>query len=220
MTTRPVSSLYLDSAALDDVRAGVESGLVAGITTNPALMAGNKPPPLQQLAALLSIFPEGPIFYQADCADSANAEHELSEALALAPERVVLKLPAQQHMFALGRRMGAQGARVAFTAVYHPGQALCAAAAGAEWVIPYVDRAQRLQPDGPPLLPTLAAALASAETRILAASLKSGDQVVDAICQGAHAVTAPWHVITALMQHPVTDSAVDEFAIAVERRST
>ena len=55
------------------------------------------------------------------------------------------------------------------------------------------------------------------DTRILAASLKSSQQVVDAILHGAHDVTAPLDVLTGLAAHPLTESAVAEFAAAVAK---
>jgi transaldolase len=49
-------------------------------------------------------------------------------------------------------------------------------------------------------------------TRILAASLKSAPQVVEAVLDGAHDITAPLDVLRALPAHPLTESAVREFA--------
>ena len=49
-------------------------------------------------------------------------------------------------------------------------------------------------------------------TRILAASLKTAAQVVETILDGAHDITAPLDVIRALPAHPLTESAVREFA--------
>jgi len=49
-------------------------------------------------------------------------------------------------------------------------------------------------------------------TRILAASLKSAPQVVEAVLDGSQDITAPLDVIRALPAHPLTESAVREFA--------
>jgi transaldolase len=51
-------------------------------------------------------------------------------------------------------------------------------------------------------------------TRILAASLKSSSQVSDSILHGAHDITAPLDVLRGLPAHPLTESAVREFAAA------
>ena len=65
---------------------------------------------------------------------------------------------------------------------------------------------------------SLAAILArlQSSTRILAASLKSAPQVVDAILHGSHDITAPLEVLRGLPAHPLTASAVREFAACWE----
>jgi transaldolase len=87
---------------------------------------------------------------------------------------------------------------------------VCAVDAGARWVIPYVDRAARLEPDQAPLVTRLAPHVPAGVT-LLAASIKSPAQALAALGDGAGAVTTSWDVIEALMRHPLTDSAVDGF---------
>ena len=85
---------------------------------------------------------------------------------------------------------------------------------GCVWVIPYVDRAARHSADG--VVEGLASMLARlhSSTRVLAASLKTPTQAADAILDGAHDVTAPLEVLRGLPAHPLTESAVREFAAA------
>jgi len=79
-----------------------------------------------------------------------------------------------------------------------------------------VDRAARHSDGGLAVVDSLAAMLARLQsgTRILAASLKSTPQVVEAILHGAHDITAPLDVLRGLPAHPLTESAVREFAAA------
>ncbi|MGH2589213.1 MAG: transaldolase family protein, partial [Actinomycetota bacterium] len=111
---------------------------------------------------------------------------------------------------------------VALTAVYAPGQALLANAAGAEWVIPYVNRAGRLAERGDRLVRDVAAVLTSAggTTRILAASIKSAGEAVRAVLDGAAAVSAPLDVLIDLDRHPLTTAAIEEFARAASAGSS
>ena len=92
---------------------------------------------------------------------------------ALAPERVVAKLPATLEAIRLAAALTEDGIRCALTGVYSPAQALLAHEVGCVWIIPYVDRAARHSAGGVVL--ELAAILArlQSSTRILAASLKS-----------------------------------------------
>ena len=205
--------IYLDSADLDDARRAARLAYVRGITTNPKLMAESGRPPLEQLEALLEAFPAGQVFFQPGSPERATTE--LAEALRLGGQRVVAKLPAQAQMFSLGTDLARDGVTVAYTAVYSPAQALVAASAEATWVIPYVDRAARLRPDSR-VVAAIAGALraAGSSVRVLAASIKSPEQAVESVMQGADAVTAGLAVLEAMAHDPLTDSAVDEFARA------
>jgi transaldolase len=139
-------------------------------------------------------------------ADQARA------AAALAPDRVVAKLPATLEAIVLATALRAEGIDSALTAVYAPAQALLAHEAGCIWVIPYVDRAARHSAGAVVLEQAALLAQLDSPTRILAASLKTAPQVVECILQGAHDITAPLAVIRGLPVHPLTESAVAEFA--------
>lgn len=205
--------LYLDSALESDAREAQAMGWVAGITTNPKLLAAADHRPHEQLALLLEAFTSGPIFFQP--AGVKGAEPDIRRALEMGGRRVVAKLPAEGAMLTLAKRLVAEGHRVAITAVYSPAQAVVGAALGAEWVIPYVDRAARLHPDRP-VVPALKAVLEAlrSPTRILAASIKTPEQAVSALLAGAGAVSAPLCVLQAMCHDPLTEAAIQEFAAA------
>jgi TalC/MipB family fructose-6-phosphate aldolase len=205
--------IFLDSADIDDAKNAAHLAYVHGITTNPKLMAESGRPPLEQLRALLESFPDGPIFFQPGLVE--HAVKELAEALKLGEGRVVAKLPAQVEMFALGAKLAADGVAVAYTALYSPAQALVAVDAGATWIIPYVDRAARLRPDSP-VVAGIAQLLRAtrAPVSVLAASIKSPEQAIGAILDGADGVTAGLDVLRELAHDPLTEQAVDEFSDA------
>lgn len=205
-------TVLLDSASLDDALAAAQLGFVGGMTTNPALMARETGEPLAHLEALLAAFPRGPVCYQPTRTSYDEMNDEARAAIALAPDRVVAKLPAALDAVRLASALTGEGIRCALTAVYTPAQALLAHEVGCVWIIPYVDRAARHSANG--VVDELAAMLARLEssTRILAASLKSPAQVVDAILRGSHDVTAPLEVLRNLPAHPLTESAVREFS--------
>ncbi len=145
---------------------------------------------------------------------------EARAAAALAPARVVVKLPATADGVRAAATLREESIRCALTAVYSPAQALLADAVGCVWVIPYVDRAERQGVGGRQVVEALAGVLTRLEspTRVLAASLKTAEQVIDTILHGAHDVTAPLGVLAALAEHPLTEAAVREFAEEARRR--
>jgi transaldolase len=215
-------TLYLDSAGLDDAITAARSGVISGITTNPAIMAAATDDPVTHLRELLKVFPSGPVFHQLTSGDAEAALAEVDQVDRVCGDtaaRVVFKLAAQPWLFALGARLAADGRNTAFTAVYSPGQVVCAREAGARWVIPYVDRAARLDPAAGPLVPRLAPHLGP-DMSVLAASVKSPGKALQALRDGAAGVTTTWDVISALMVHPLTDSAVAEFRSVTAAQGT
>ena len=203
--------VYLDSASPDDAREAQELGFVAGITTNPSLIAREEGEPLAVLSRVLEAFP-GKVFYQPSAAHAPAAEEEALSARDLAPERLAVKLPARTDFLAVAARLTARGATCGLTAVYSPAQAVAAQAAGCRWLIPYVDRAARLLPPTENVVSALAAVLGPrAATEILAASIKSPAQAVQAVRDGAAALSMPLSVILELAEHELSREAIEEF---------
>lgn len=207
---------FLDSAAPSEVELAAASGIVCGVTTNPAIIRAAAPTvdPLEHVRRVFELFPDGPVFHQLHAADATAGEAQANELLGLlarGSDRLVFKLPAQPEWYGLGSRLVRRGHQVAFTAVYQPGQFLAAAQVGAGYVIPYVDRARRLRPQSPDVVRQLASVATAGFPSIVAASIKSATQGIEAFRAGANAITAPWPVIEELMRDPLTDSAVEEF---------
>jgi transaldolase len=221
MNTRPGPAdpsravLMLDSASLRDVEQISALGLVSGITTNPTLLRKEGKPPLEQLRNLLSVS-EVPIFFQPTDPATQAARVQLERARDLDPGRVRAKLPLSDAYLPLVREASDDVSPFAVTAVYSLGQAITASQYGAGWIIPYVDRALRLLEEGHGLVARLRALLdrMQSPTRILAASVKSPEQAVSSLLDGADLLTLPASVLSALHRHPLTDAAVEEFTRA------
>jgi transaldolase len=209
---RSLMTIYLDSADLDDARAAAELGFVRGITTNPNLMRPITSDPLAHTAELLADtdFPE--IYYQ-PCGAYRSLTDEARSAVALAPERIVIKLPATPGGVGIAAKMIGCGARVALTAAQTPNAMIVAEALGAEAVIPYVDRALR----DPRTDNNLVCSLASVRrrgTRIIAASVKNGGQFSQAFVDRADVVSAPLDVLRQVLDHPASLEAEQDFGEA------
>ncbi len=207
-------ALFIDSAEPAEVRQAVALGFVRGCTTNPALMARMREEPAEVIAELCRIVP-GPVFYQVTAASAEEREAEGRAISRIAPDKVVLKIPATTENFALLARL-APDIPCAATAVYSPAQAWLAAEAGARYAIPYVNRATRLMGDGMKLVSEMAAAVRASGRRveILAASVKSSEEAAAAVIAGADHLTLPLEVIRLLGEHPLSRQAIAEFSLS------
>ena len=63
----------MDSAKIDEVRQAVELGYLAGVTTNPTIMAKAKGQPKEILRQICAVSP-GPVFYQVTANTAAERE--------------------------------------------------------------------------------------------------------------------------------------------------
>ena len=205
--------LYLDSAMVADARRSAALGYVVGVTTNPTLVSRTGRPASDVLVELCDVHP-GPIFYQPVATTVAQREAEARRMAGLCLGRIVLKLPSTPENFELASRLGRDGLPVGMTAIFSPGQVYLACAAGARYVLPYVNRSTRLLGDGPGLVRSMRQVIdaLAAPTQIVAASIKSPAEAVDALLAGAHALTLPLEIVEQLGRHDLSDQAIAEFA--------
>jgi transaldolase len=209
--------VFLDSASLEDLTAATKLGFVTGVTMNPLLLRrAEVTDALGHLVAALQTAPGIPILYQPCSEEPETFLVQAREAVETAPDRIAIKVMALPPFYAVARELVRSGVRCAMTAVYTPGQALAAKDAGCEWVIPYVDRAARFLPGGEDIVQDIRVVLDSvdARTQILAASLKSGEQAVQAVRDGAHEVSVPLSVLGEISSHELSRTAAEGFAEA------
>ncbi|MDY6878536.1 MAG: transaldolase family protein [Chloroflexota bacterium] len=209
-------AIYLDSVSVEDARRAVELGFVAGVTTNPKLVARAGRAAGEVIPELCDALGEGLVFYQLTASTVEEREVEARRFAALRPGRVGLKIPCTTENLALLCRLVDEGFTCAATAVFSAHQALLACEAGAGYIIPYVNRATRLQEDGIALVADLAAVVKATGglSEILAASFRSASEVVQAVLAGADHVTLPLSLLLAMGGHPLSEQAVAEFAQA------
>jgi len=203
-------TLFLDSALIDEVNQAWLLGFVGGVTTNPALVAKAGRPGLDILRDILEAT-DGPVFYQVTDHTVEGRERQAREAAALALERVNVKIPATTENLAMAATLTREGILCAITAVSHPSQAYVAVEAGCAYAIPYVSRLTRQLGDGIVVLRQCAELAAGTSTRILAASLKTPQEVVEAVLAGAQDITVPLDILLALGEHELSYQAIEDF---------
>jgi transaldolase len=209
-------SLYLDSALSGEARRAFSTGLVKGITTNPSLIAKTGRPAVEVIAKLcdLSI---GIVFHQLTMQDLDARKREAIQMVGIRPGRVGLKIPCTHENLSLAAELVGSGYIVGITAIFSTPQVYLACQAGAQYILPYVNRSTRLLGDGIGLVRQMRAVIdaASANTQIIAASIKTPDEAISTLLAGAHHLTLPIDLIESMGNHTLSDNAIEEFAKAV-----
>jgi transaldolase len=207
-------ALYLDSAAPDDARRAADLGYVVSATTNPKLLARVDDSPENVITDLCDILTEGIIFYQLTASTVEKREAEARGMADLRPGRIGVKIPCTTENLAMLPRLSSAGLTCAVTAIFSPYQTLLAAEVGADYIIPYVNRATRQLGDGIALVEEMAAVLAAtgASTEILAASFRNLTEVAAAVRAGADHVSVSLRLLEGLGDHPLSEGAIEGFA--------
>ncbi len=211
-------ALYIDSAYIPDIREVAGTVPVAGITTNPTILLAARDrdqrlSSLELLKELLRIF-AGSIFMQPG---ETDAEKMLQQATAFVDtdrDRVIAKIPMTKAGMQVARRLKQDNYRVAFTAVTSVAQAYSAAMCEADFIIPYFNRLERCGIDASERIAEMAELFHNQKvpTRILAASIKSPQEAVEALAAGAHDITAPPQVLLDMVTDPLTEEAIEKFS--------
>lgn len=207
-------AFYLDSASTDDVHQAMELGFIVGVTTNPKLLARVDRPAEEILPELCDAVGErGTVFYQLTAPTVAEREAEAHRMASLRPDCIGLKIPCTTANLTMLPRLTGEGLTCAVTAVFSAHQVLLACEVGADYVIPYVNRATRQIGDGIRLVEEMASTreIAGASTEILAASFRNLTEVVEAVRAGADHVTISLDLLEALGDHPLSERAIEDF---------
>lgn len=202
-------SLYLDSAIFDEALQAVQTGWIHGITTNPAILAKSGFAPEETLEKLAA-FEVEEIYYQVRSAELRTMRTEMEKAREILKEKLVVKIPPTVRGFQFASQIsGVQ--KTCITAIFSPAQALVAREIKAAYIAVYVNRATRLIGDGVNLTQSIAKVLLGSGTEIIAASLKSQEEVIAAFNAGAQHLTLPYTLLSTLIENPLSKDAVDQF---------
>jgi transaldolase len=199
----------LDSAKVDEARKAKDLGWVYGVTTNPSLMANAGLEPDRVLRELMGLqFHQ--VYYQLVSKDLDEMLAEAQNAAEIVTTGLILKIVPTTTGFRFVAKHGNEFP-CCVTAIFDPAQALVAREAGARYVAVYVNRATKLLGNGLALVRDLANVLAGSQTEIVAASLKSAKEAVDALMAGAQHITVPFDLLTSLSDHPISIQTIEQF---------
>jgi transaldolase len=202
---------FLDTANLEELKAGARWGIIDGVTTNPSLIAKEGVAMEDQIRKICAII-DGDISAEVVATDADGMLVE-GRKLAKIHKNVVVKVPLTRDGIRACSIFHKEGIRVNVTLCFSAGQAILAAKAGATYVSPFVGRIDDIGGNGMDLIRDIVHIYKNYEfrTQVLAASLRTSTHVIDAAKAGAHVGTLPFKVVDALFNHPLTDKGLDQF---------
>ena len=202
--------LFLDTAEFDEIRQGVDWGVIDGVTTNPTLIAKAGQDHETQVKRICGILGNVSAEVVSEKKDDIVVE---GRRLASWHPNVIVKVPMTPDGLAAGKILAGEGTRINVTLCFSVNQALLAAAIGAYIISPFVGRMDDINEDGLQVVRDIVSAYRQQDikTLVLAASLRGPLHVSQAALAGADIGTMPFGVLQAMFKHPLTDAGLKRF---------
>ena len=203
--------IFIDTANVEEIKAANDMGVICGVTTNPSLIAKEGKVFKDVVTEITSIV-DGPISAEVI---SLEADKMIEEAAELSKihKNIVIKIPMTAEGLKAVKKLSEMGIKTNVTLIFSPAQAILAARAGASYVSPFVGRLNDISSNGNGLIESIAEIFEThnIDTEIIAASIRSPEDVVDAALAGSHIATVPYGVICRMICHPLTDAGIERF---------
>ena len=206
---------FIDTANLDQIQEAQDLGILDGVTTNPSLMAkegiAGESNVINHYKKICEIV-DGDVSAEVISTDFEGIIKE-GEALAKLHNNIVVKVPMIKDGVKAIKYFSDKGIKTNCTLIFSAGQALLAAKAGATYVSPFIGRLDDISTDGIDLIAQIREIYDNYMfgTEILAASVRHPMHIIQCAEIGADVMTGPLSAITALLNHPLTESGLAKF---------
>lgn len=202
---------FIDTANIEEIRNANALGILAGVTTNPSLVAKEGVSFHERLQEITNEV-SGSVSAEVIAEDTEGMIEEGKELAAIAPN-ITVKVPMTLEGLKAVKAFSDLNIKTNVTLIFNANQALLAARAGATYVSPFLGRLDDIGQDGMQLIATIAEIFDrhDIKSEIIAASIRHPLHVTDAALHGAHIATIPYKVLAQLVKHPLTDQGIERF---------
>tara|TARA_B110001454_G_scaffold159760_1_gene149125 strand:+ start:1502 stop:2158 length:657 start_codon:yes stop_codon:yes gene_type:complete len=203
---------FLDTADTEKIRELYKTGLVDGITTNPSLIAKSGKDFFETLEEI-SAFVKGPISAEVTATELEGMIEE-GKKLSRISKNIVIKLPLTIDGLKASNFFADQRINTNVTLCFSAAQALIAAKSRATYISPFIGRLDDIGENGMQLIQqikTIYQNFPEFKTKILVASIRSLDHVIESAIIGADVVTIPPQILEQLYDHHLTKKGLDAF---------
>jgi transaldolase len=203
--------IFLDTANIEEIRKGVDYGVVNGVTTNPSLVAKENReffPLIKEITSTVT----GPVSVEVTASEPEGMVEE-AKKYANISDNVVIKVPINLQGLKVMKQLYTLGIKTNCTLIFSPSQALLAAKAGATYVSPFVGRIDDISGNGMDLVGDIIQIFDNyaIDTEIIVASIRHPLHFVEAALMGADIATIPFSTLSKLLNHPLTDIGMERF---------
>ena len=204
--------LFLDTAIVSDIEDRLDTGLIAGITTNPTLIRKSGRDPWTVYTDIIELRIE-------DLSIEVNGDTSkelIANGVAVNKNYgnvATIKLPCTVEGLKACKYLTNIGLRVNMTLVFSTSQAILCSLAGATYISPFIGRMDDNSLTGLSLLHDICDVFEKqkVKTQVLAASIRDVQSVGRAFEFGADICTIPPKVFDNMSEHVLTDKGLEQF---------
>lgn len=203
--------LFIDTANLDEIREVNSWGVLNGVTTNPSLIA-KEGRDFKTVVAEIAELVDGPISAEVVSEDYEGMLKEARE-LSKIHENIIIKVPMTKDGLKAVNILAKEEIKTNVTLIFSANQALLAARAGASYVSPFIGRLDDIGNEGIDIVKDVAEIfyIYGMETEIISASIRHPIHVLESAKAGADIATIPYKIFNQMLDHPLTDSGIEQF---------
>ena len=203
---------FIDTANIDEIKTANDLGILAGVTTNPSLVAKEGVSFHDRLQDITNMITDRSVSAEVIALDAPGMIEEGKELASIAPN-ITIKVPMTFEGLKAVKAFSDMNITTNVTLIFNANQALMAARAGATYGSPFIGRLDDIGQNGIELVEQIATIfdIHDIPTEIIAASIRHPQHVIQAAEAGADIATIPLKVIEQLISHPLTDQGIEKF---------
>ena len=205
--------IFLDTADIEAIKRANDTGLLDGVTTNPAKILETGKNFKAVIREICSVV-KGPVSAEAVAEKAENIIQEAEIIAGIAPN-VAIKVPMTPEGLKASHKLGEKGIRVNVTMVFAPDQVLLALKTNPAFVSIVLSRLDKIGGDVQALIDDSVKIKQNYgfSGEILAASIKNRTNVIDCMKAGVDIVSLPESIFFDMFNHPQTRQGLDEFNV-------
>lgn len=204
--------LWLDTIDFDLIEDARKLNALAGVTTNPSILAGSNVDPEIIIRKLLDIQPGGVAVQTTETELPLIVKQ--AHRIAKISERIIIKIPAINDGFRAIAILEKEGIRTLATTIFEVKQIVFSSMVGATYAAPYVGRMETATGNAFQILSEAQNIISKYryDTKIMAAGIRTPEQFIKCAALGIAAATIPEIVYKELFSsNSDIDSCLEKF---------
>lgn len=207
--------MFLDSVNVKEIQEGLQLGFIKGVTSNPTLLLREGEARLQQIEKILAT-QTSLLFVQlvGDTVEELVLDYQKIKGIKT-DKNIAIKVPLSFTGLTFIDQIKKENPEqiILGTGIYSADQGIMGSLAGCDYIAPYVNRMENNNIDPSHAIYQMRTFIddRGLSTKIMGASFKNTNQVIEALVAGAHTVTVPMDILKALTDKQLATSAIKVF---------